>query len=336
MFVAAPVFADSSETIAVVATQHLGLAQRVAAELRALGFTAEAVETLPQADAQSGRTLISVVLKRSVEQDLDAWSVRIRAGSAAERTDELSIDPDGDDARLALRVAESIRAALVQDADGADESAPPAASPIAPLSSAPREETDAMPGSARARVASVAVVFKTAPVPPTATFDVGFAALWSPGGLGVSYGVALAAGAYVTPALRLGLSAFVPVHSLALDGDEGVSRSRVTLVSADLRAEFRRDARLSPTLGGGLGIAILSSKGQGSAPDYVDASATRVSAGAHLEAGLWYRPARHFAIGIDLDVGVQLSRFALTYGGRETAHWGRPWVAGGPAFALRL
>lgn len=161
-----------------------------------------------------------------------------------------------------------------------------------------------------------------------ASIVAGFAALTSPGGLGVAYALALSAGGFVTPALRLAASAVVSLNALDHEGREGTSRSRVYLLGAELRGEFRREARLRPSLGAGIDLAVLASQGRDAAPDYTDASARRLGSGGHVNLGLSYHLTPSLSLRLSASVGALLARYALGYGGRAAAHWGVPWFMG--------
>jgi hypothetical protein len=297
------------------------LKERVAADLQALGFRVH-YERAPVAGSPPEQREPSPGAGCTLQLEPSAELVHVSLYTVEQGTREerfSSAAPLSVEA-LAVRIAEFARAALLHDARVAPvERAASAVQQSAPVAVAPAQRT----------LAPVRVVPAPAPpATPKATLEVGFAALGSPGGLGAGYGLSLAAGGFLTRALRLAVSAFAPLSAQSHATSAGSSESRVTLIAADLRGEFRAQLRLRPSLGCGLAAAIISTQGHGAAPDYADAGGRSASAGAYLRAGAAYHIRPSFAVRFDLTLGAQLSRFALTYAGHEGAYWGVPWFMG--------
>lgn len=354
--------AEPPREIALVAPAG-ALQERVRIELQALGFSVrhERPRSVGAARDALARPDATPADRWALELEPvgDTVRVTVHAGERGEREEQFRSGASAGGASLAIRIAEFARAVLfagvpdasalagvrvavpagVPDAALADVPAAPPAAPDAPALA--DVEATAPPAAASAPSARPALPAAAPPpaAPPAAAkaaLEVGFAALGGPGGLGAGYGLALAVGGFVTRAWRLGASAFAPLSAQAHSAGEGSSRSRVTLITADLRGEFRTRARFRPTLGGGVGAAVLSTQGRGAAPDYAGADSRRASAGAYLRAGGGYYFAPRFALRLDLTLGAQFSRFALSYAERERAQWGVPWFmgAGGVEIAL--
>ncbi len=297
------------------------LAKRVAAELRALGFVVIDGEAAAQA-AQAQESL--PVLQ--IDTAPGAVLVYLYGAGLGEHREQLAIDAQASEAALAIRIVEFARAAVW---------ARPPPEPAAQTQSTPVEApATSPPVPARVEIFEL----PSAPVAQQAkaAIELGFAALGSPGGLGVNYGLTLFAGGFVAPWLRLGVSAYAPLNALTQHASEGTSRSRVALVAAELRAEFRAAAALRPSVGGGIGAAILATEGRPASSMYTAVNRRAASAGAHLCAGLAYHFAKSFSLRLDVAVGAQLSRFVIAYGQREGGRWGLPWFLGALAAEFRI
>jgi hypothetical protein len=311
------------------------LKERVAAELEALGFSVRyeselAAGAVPAAPAQREQPP-AARCTLALEPSDHVAHVSIFTAEHGQREEQFVIEPSAQVAGLAIRIAEFARAVLLASAQ--EQPALPdvsAGQQLAPA--APPSDWPALPPPHRSPVP----VRPTAspPAAPKAALELGFAALGSPGGLGASYGLALAAGGFVARGLRLAVGAFASLSTQPHATREGSSQTRVNLIAADLRRDIRFRARFRPSFGGGLGAAVLSTQGRGSAPGYADARSRRITAGAYLRMGAGYHLMPSLALRLDATLGAQLSRFALTYANREAAHWGVPWFMG--AFSVEF
>jgi hypothetical protein len=329
--------ADAPEpTRVIILDRELrGLGERLRRELDSSGFSTRIVPV----SADEGRAAQLATLAERENAQL-ALSLSLTSpqpelliyDAARARLIQHALDTDGDPdaATLAIRIAELLRATLLE----VTLPPTPAADP-SERSSAPSSETEHLSETAPAPTAQVALAASQPSQLPaaqkvrgprsTADIGLGIAVLRSVGGLGPSAALAISVGVLLVRRLRLGVFTFVPLHAIKHEAAEGSSKTRITPLGLDLGGEFFRNSSVRVSLAGGLAVAILTSDGLGTPPSFENYSARRTSVGAYLRGGLGYHFSRALALRGELTMGAQTSRFAIEYAERPVGSWGLPW-----------
>jgi hypothetical protein len=312
------------------------LGQRIRAELGTIGFDPKLV-TVARADEPSGD--LDAIARR---EDAIAAVQVVSAGGACKVAvfdratgkslrRELDPAPESQEPTLAIGVVELLRAMLLELAlpeVGRKDLQPPLPVPpeTVPPTPAPSSTvtTAKQPPSVRTPAAPAPSL---SPRHPKAAAEIGLGAMASPGGLPQLMALAVSAGFFVGPAIRVGAFGLVPLGSMRHEAAEGTSENRVTIVGADLRGELF-GGPWQASLGGGIAAARLSTQGRSRSLLYRDQSATRTTGSAYLRPGAVYRFTRELVVRAETTIGVLAHPFAIQYAGREAARWGAFWFAG--------
>jgi hypothetical protein len=300
--------------VLVVATpSRQPLAYRIAAELAALDLEAllltSNAETLDEAElarlAADRHAGAGVALLDTVE----VWRMDPAAPRVLGREVVPGAPGPADDGVLAVRVAEFVRASLLEVRPHRHPVEAPAELEVAPPA------VDAA-GLAPSRPRSVFIGLEAA-------------AAWSPGGLGATWHLALDLAWVPLRWLGVHLLGIGPVAPGELSGPEGRADVWIGLVGGGARLRC-----LDPTRSVGLdvdvGAAALILGGRGeAAPSYLSRNGTAATAAPYLRLLLSWRPARWLRLRLDAIVGVTLSELKLFFVERAVAAWGRPFVAVG-------
>lgn len=299
-------------TIVVVCDAADPLGGRLVAELATIGLTAQILAPL---DQTTSRTSLEAAARRAgaaaairtvaLERGVEVWIADRVTGKTVLR--EIASEGPPDEASVALRVVELLRASLLEIT----------------LPSPPRGEVPAPP----AIRAKLALAPEPQPRrPPSLRLSLVPGALLSPGGIGP--GASLDLGLAWMPSEHFGLSAFVaiPLSASRFEGTTGGVDLRVLLAGGGLRLLLTsRASRWAPTIDVGLaGVSLQSSgaraDGSKSATDSAAAPApfTRVGLGWAITPLLRVRA--------DVMGGVIAQGVSLRFAGEEAARWGRPFA----------
>ena len=308
---------QSERRVAVMAAPDVDdSAQRLAAELGALGF--EAVMLAPPATAADPAVLaaradeldVAALIALTPEADtVSIWVVDRVTGKTLQRTIDVPPREDPDRARVvALRTIELLRASLREL-----ESGPP-----------PEAEVDPPPPARQL----------LRPARPRASIQLGPAIAGAPGGLGPSVHIAAGARWMVHPRVGLGVDSLIPTIAPKVVGEAGFARVTIAIVDAGARVGLRRpSATVVPEVGAAVGLAVLRMDGAARAPargvtDHVVTSSLRASAGVAVSL----RP--RVRARLDGGLGMLLPRPAVVFVDETVARWGRPYGTG--ALSLEL
>lgn len=281
------------------------VATRLEAELAALGFEvvdAGGGERSGLADIARRAGAAAVVRAVPSASGMEVWvESRTSPGKRAVVLIEPARGPE--DATIALRTVEVLRASLL---DVPARSALPATPP--PPDVAP---------------------------PPLPRFGVelGPAVLASPGGLGPA--PALALGARWMPGfVGIGMTALIGLYPSHVSAAEGTVALHSVLVGAGLRAAARiGGGRVMPSAELGIGGVWLRATAEAQ-PGYVAQNGSRVFALPYLRAGLAVALGAHVAVRADLLAGIVAPTPQIVFGDRVGADWGSPLLA--PSLGLDL
>lgn len=326
---------------------------RVYAELATLGFTVVVVRGGADApgpgEARAGDGGAAVIRVTEVAGGVDV-SITQGAGKPLQRT-----VPVDDDATIAIRVVELLRASLLEvrsphpprsevEAEPKDrahasgerprptDAEQPA--PAAPVPAAPAlvERVPAAPASSVARPGDShpAVVSTSTGVAPRREI-VGFGAapafLWSPGGLPAA--PMLDVSAYAMIGSRVGLSTFalIPLAVTSREGKEGIRHVRVALAALGVRVPLGPiDSAWQPSIAAGVSGAWLHVEGEGRAPRYTGTTKDAFAVAPYLRAGISFAPIPRLRIAEHLVAGIAVPRIVIDAAGRATDNWGRPFL----------
>ncbi len=118
-----------------------------------------------------------------------------------------------------------------------------------------------------------------------------------------------------------------------LDGNEGSAVIHMSLGLLELA--WTGGTRLEPVLGAGAGVAWLITEGEAASGFQAQADGGLVGLGA-LRAGLGWQLSDSVRAALDGRVGVTTSRVAVRFDNREVAEWGRPLLLLSAGVEVRL
>jgi hypothetical protein len=323
---AAPSVAQAPRRVVLFSTGSAALAEQLRVQLNRAGFSAQVQQEastlegalrMRESAAQEGAELAVTLRLLDDRVELTIYDLKRDRGFVH----ELPATSAKDEQALAEGVAELVRTSPVSDVS-IEGSASPGAQ-----------------AASRSAQPSPVVEAATPPKRSYAGFGLGLATLGGPGGYGASLALSLDAGAYVIPALRLGAFVLFPVTArhIAVGGVTGTrTTTRFTPFGGEARWNFRRDARLRPSLAGGFSAVICVIEGRTLSSGFVERRSQRWSTGVFLRPGLSYHVTRIFSVRSDFTLGVQFSSFALRSMDETLARWGKPWFAGSIAFDISL
>lgn len=164
--------------------------------------------------------------------------------------------------------------------------------------------------------------------PSRVSLRVGSALGYGSNALGAAAELGLAATAAVLPRLRLGLDAFAPLTTPALEGPEGRAELGLYLAGAFVEASLMNPAASADVmLGGGAWLGLLTLSG-GAQPPYVGSSLQIVTLVPHLDLGGRARISRRIAFLARVSGALATPKANVRFAGRDVAVWGRPLVLG--------
>ncbi|HSQ64099.1 MAG TPA: hypothetical protein VLM85_12825 [Polyangiaceae bacterium] len=313
MLVLAPARARADEPTLVVVLVEPGsdtLAERVEAELRALGFDVQTTSPtnsgagVMEDAARAAHAAAAIRIVRS-DQKAQVWVADRVTGKTLLRELEVARgeDPDG---VLAVRAVELLRASLLEV-----EASHPS-----------RGEVKESPVVRR-----IVATSRSAPEPPRSTLALAV-------GLGPQVMPSLSPSLHALVGMawmpsRFGLEAtfLLPLVASEVCASEGCARLTTGLLGGGMRVALTSDvARVHPELGLGFAGAFVHAEGS-PVPPYLASSSNALVAAAYARAGLSVSLSRHFRLGIDAWIGAALPPTPVRFSGRQVALWGGPFAS---------
>ncbi|MFO0553820.1 MAG: hypothetical protein U0271_35880 [Polyangiaceae bacterium] len=167
------------------------------------------------------------------------------------------------------------------------------------------------------------------------SLDVGAGVLASPGGLEPERVLSTSAGVFVIPQLRIGVYGVIPMTPMHLDEHAGSADIYVGVVGADVQFEAPF-GMFRPTIGGGMAAVVLSLKGDGREPFYLDTENLTAALGVYVRPGFGIEPTPLFDVRLEGLFGAQFLPFAIYFADRHSAMWGPVWGGGFVTLEARL
>ncbi len=307
--------AAANRVVVVVPPELAACGERVRAELAAMGFRvelagerAENAAVMPDADV--------ALAELSLSADGRGVELRVMEEAGARLSFQAFLAAPLDEPTLPLRVAELLRASLLEPQEPAREVsvADAALAPAATANDAPPRTPATSAEREQARIGSASVAA---------------AGLKSAGGLPAFPALVLSGTVWFGPRLGVRLGGVLPLAEMSHTAGEGSSRTRVTLISLDARVQL---AVLSSrwSLEGALGAAgvRLRSSGQPATPDHSRQSNSALGLAPFAALGVSHALGARLHVGARAQLGLSLPRFLITYGERTAATWGAPFALG--------
>ncbi|HEV7555394.1 MAG TPA: hypothetical protein VGO00_08075 [Kofleriaceae bacterium] len=297
--------ASASPHVLVVETdrtsdEQRGLVARARAELSGLGFEVSVEEPSDATLEHLSRDDHAVAALRIASP---AGSIEVYCMDPATRQTivrQVLIGAEGDGSVVLVRAVELVRASLLEVA-------------------------------ARAAAAEVQV---TAPLTPPVegprlSIEGGAAIASSPGGLGASDMVSLAARWHVGSHVEVGASMLLPTGPVEAHGQAG--RADIELYAPAVEANFVHAIAGGLELRGGLGVGTLTMtmRGVPAAAIFTGKKDSVTTAMGFARASIGYAIVDRLRVWLDVRVAVAVPRPVVEFAGIEVAAWGRPAVIGG-------
>jgi hypothetical protein len=299
--------AEATRILVVPNEEMKGISARLSAELRTQGFevivaASPMLETRRELIEDAAREAHSVaaLCVRPSHAGVEVWVMDPLTQKTVLR--EVVAEKEGDDALLAVRAVELLRASLLKV-----------------------EAPHFGPGAAAPSPATDALVSKPLPARAAATsIEVGPAVSFSPGGISAAPHVFASLRWHIAARFDLGVTAIAPTLPAAVAHAEG--RATVTLASAAMGSDYLLLPR-SSVYGArvGLGTGVLWAHLEGAAaPGFrsrgadVFTSISFVNIGASRALGSMLR------VWLDASVALTAQRFVVRFAQHDVADWGRP------------
>jgi len=290
------------------------IANRVNAELTALGFD---VELVSEEDSTEPRSLRQITVDHGAVAGLRAspsktgielWIVNPNTGDTA--YEEVVTVKSRNDELLALRSVEVLRARLLKL--GVLSSAPPA-----PVAEEPRPEP----------ITLAPVTPPPLPVVPAPLLSADLGAVYTIEPSALSNYESARLGLTLAPQAEWSASAFtlLPLRAAEVTESEGTARVNATLfaLAGDVHLRW---ARLRASLGAGCALALLGVSGEAS-PPYEAQSDRLLTAVPFLRVGGSAAVADRLALGLEFLAGFATPPSVVRLDLEEVAVWGRPLLS---------
>ncbi|HEU5076089.1 MAG TPA: hypothetical protein VFU02_17975 [Polyangiaceae bacterium] len=298
------------------------IANRVNAELSALGFE---VELVPVTSSTEPRSLSQIALDHGAVAGLRAspsktgielWIVNPNTGGTA--YEEVVTVASRNDELLALRSVEVLRARLLKL--GMLSGAPPA--PV--VEEEPPAETLVVAAPISVPRPSIATQLLSA--------DLGVAYVIEPSALSNYESARL--GLTLAPSAWWSTSAFgmLPLRPAEVSGNEGVARVNATLLGVAGDVHLRR-AALRASFGAGAALASLGVSGEAE-PPYEGQHDRLLAAVPFLRLGASAAMADRLALGLEFLAGLAVPPSVVRLDRNEVARWGYPLLSA--AFTVQI
>jgi len=301
---------QNNRVFVVVDSVSTSLVASLRAELASAGFRAEVFtpRTWPSGCAEleplaRGRGAAAGLIVNDMTGAVELCILDRSTGLTAFREAILADQHGGSTEVVAIRVVESLRAALLTVEKPRRAPAPPTprASPVERAS------------------------------PPTAgrwAAALRGGGSYSPGGLGVGGQVGMAVSWALTPRVGVALDGVFSPRASTAGSTEGRATVVTVLVGPSLELGVSDPGgRLRVLAGVGAWLGLLAMKGDAT-PPFVAQRAEVLTLVPHADARLLLQLASHLAISAGLSVGFAAPKVAVSFAEREVATWGRPLVLG--------
>ena len=313
---ASPARAEPTRILVIPNEETKGIGARLSAELRTLGFEV-VVADRPMAetgretleDAAREVQAVAALFFRASRAGVEVWVMDRVTQKTVLR--EVVVPKSGDDALVAVRAVELLRASLLEV-----------------------EAPAFVPGEAAPTPATLALVSRPPPRAPSTAFEIGPAFSLSPGGVTAAPHFVASLRWHAASRFDLGVTTIAPIIPAVVDGPEG--RSTVTLTSSCLVGDLLllpRDATYGARAGLGVGLLWTHLEGS-SSPGFrgrgedVFTSLWLVHAGVSRALGTSVR------LWLDATLAITAPRLVVRFAGRDVAEWGRPAVLGAAGLEL--
>jgi hypothetical protein len=300
-----------------------GLARKVRAELRYLGLSV----LDPSAARTEGAQEFAGARPRATLQITSNRRVELYLAADGDDTAVLRVfeSRPGEGDSFALRVAEDLRAHLVDPGLGAD-AVPTREAATATVSSEPSLVPRAtLDGSGRERIRSELDGKAVSSAPLSLWLAAGPAGVLGIGGIGPLLQGSVAA-RFERNGLRWGLSALLPIRGEHLSAPEG----EVQVYLSALRAEASYSHRLATDwrwmVGVGAGVVLLTLRTE-AAPNFVGRDDRILTGTYYLHGGVAWSAAESVRFEAGLGIGLFGPRPVLRFDDRSVASFGPPFGA---------
>jgi hypothetical protein len=307
--------ASSARILVVPNEETKSISARLSAELRSQDFEVVVSdrpmpETSREAleDAAREAHAVAALRIRPSRAGVEVWVMDRVTQKTVLR--EIVMEKGGDDAMVAVRAVELLRASLLEV-----------------------EAPHFVPGEAAPTPATEALVRKPAPARlPATSIEIGPAFSLSPGGISAAPHLFASLRWHAAPRFDLGLTAIAPTLPAVVDDAEG--RSTVTLAAIAMGGDFLLLERSSVyNARGGVGVGVLWAHLEGAAaPDFRSGRDDVLTSLSFVDIGVSRALGSTMRVWLDATLALTAPRFVVRFGDRDVADWGRPAFFG----ALRL
>jgi len=279
--------------------EQRGLVARAQAELSGLGFEVSVEEPSDATLEHLSRDDNAVAALRIASP---AGSIEVYCMDPATRQTivrQVLIGAEGDGSVVLVRAVELVRASLLEVA-------------------------------ARAAVAEVRIVVPPpAPDAPMLSVEGGPAIVTSPGGIGASANVSLAARWHTNRHVEIGASMLLPTSASDVSGQAG--RAEIRLYSPAIEANLLAPTVAGFELRGGLGVGALTMRMRGipAAAVFTAREDSVTTALGFARGSIGRSLGNRVRLWLDLRVAVAAPRPVVAFAGDHVASWGRPAMIGG-------
>jgi hypothetical protein len=279
---------------------------RLRAELSAVGFSVVDVaawsgEASPSAVAATMMDAGAIAAIRVRDDAADVWIVDTRTHAFVLR-DVIRAGPSDDDATVAVRAVELVRAEL--------EEIKRRSIARAPLEPVQADVQDSEPAS----------------TPSPFAVDLGAGVSASPGGMTVAPAFVIGATWWAFDHAGAGALVIGSPFPSQVEGDEGRAHVWSGLAGGGVvLSPTSPDAMWHVRLETGLAACWLHMEGSAQ-PGYVDGSETLVAGAMYVRPGLSLRLSRVVALQLAVVAAATVPRVVVSFAGREAASWGRPLI----------
>ncbi len=306
------------------------IANRVNAELSALGFEVELVDPVQSNEL---RTLERIATEHEAVAGLRAspsktgielWIADPATGATAFE-EVVTVASGRNDELLALRAVEVLRARLLKLGVHSDPSPPP-------NSPSPSPSPPSPPEYQLVQQNEVPLAPALEPSPARLWADLGLSYTYSGGPLSNNESARL--GATLAPDPRWSVAGFalLPIRTAEVSTDLGTARLGATLFALALDGYFERQW-LQGSFGAGTALALLRVRGEASAP-YQGQSESLATALPFLRLGVAASLTSQLRLRAELLAGLSAPATILRIADSEAATWGRPLLVGSLSLQL--
>lgn len=150
------------------------------------------------------------------------------------------------------------------------------------------------------------------------------AVVFSRGGVGAVWQLALGATMALAPRVRVGLEGLLPLTGANVSGPEGTAEVRLWLAGPFVETSLVAPGRgVDIRLAVGAWAALVHMRGNASAP-YTGTTAEVASVAPHVDVVVGWSVARRLAVGARFAAAIAAPGVTVRFPGRDAATWGRP------------